>query len=485
MAKKNSISGSDLPEVVIFGRTNVGKSTLFNRLTETHGALVSDIEGTTRDSNSREVEWRGKSFRLVDTGGILEPLLLAGSKKRTTGISDIDQQVIIRSGRHIKGAALVLFVVDAETGILPDDAALARLIKEQAVKNAPVLLVANKVDSPRKEPDTAAFNRLGIGEPLLVSAATGRGTGDLLDAVVEKLDRHKDLNAAASKIEPECRILIAGRPNVGKSSLLNALVGEERAIVSPFAHTTREPQDARILVEGRLIEFVDTAGISKQGMKSSRKAKDKHSLVSQGIDMSLAALGRSDIVLLVFDVTEPLTHQDAKIVEEIVSRGKSIILVANKWDLVKEKDVKRFTQYIYASLPFLAWAPIVFVSALTKQRIGGLLRQALLVKERRGLVIPEAKLKDFLLYAARKQKPLKGRGQKRPFIYSLKQYHSDPPKFEVLIGPRDSLDPTYLRFLQNGLRERFGFLGTPVKIVVKRRRKVHGRPDSKQNTGIS
>jgi len=460
-----------LPLIVIFGRTNVGKSTLFNRLVEKNHALVSQIEGTTRDSNIGETNWRGKTFKLVDTGGIIDLKYLTGKKIKT---DEIEAKVQHQARDYLKRADLILFLVDNKTGLLPQDKQMALLLKKTLTKTNNIILVANKVDNIKQHPKTAEFYKLSLGEPMAVSAANGSGTGDLLDKVVNFFSRtpaSKDSPLKAKEeAENKISVCILGKPNVGKSSLLNAILGEERVIVSPVPHTTREPQDTKITYEDQLITLIDTAGISKKASKIKRPKKvtiDK--IISKGITKSLAALKKSDIALLLLDISQDITRQDAKLVEEIINRKKSLIIIANKWDKIPEKNTKKYTNYIYSKLPFVQFAPIQFTSALTREKVNKVMDLVIEINQQRQKQLGNSQLNKFLNRIVKLQPPAKGKGKKHPRIYELSQVRTNPPKFELRIGIKDNLHFSYLRFIENRLRDKYGFIGTPITIKIAKR----------------
>ena len=445
-----------LPLVVIFGRTNVGKSTLFNCLVEKTQALVANAEGTTRDSNINQVEWRKKIFRLVDTGGILDLKYLSGKKIKT---DDIETKVQRQAKEYLAQADLVLFTVDNQTGLLPQDKQIALAVKK-IVPNKKIVLVVNKTDSPAKRANINEFYRLNLGEPIPISAANGSGTGDLLDIVVKKINSKKT-SCLTEAITDQIKVCILGKPNVGKSSLLNALLGYERVIVSPIPHTTREPQDTEIEYKGQSIKLIDTAGISRKGTKTK-------SLEKYGIEKTLSVLKKADLALLVFDINEGLTKQESKIAEEIINKKKNLILIANKWDLIKEKDTKKFSQYIYGSLPFAQFAPIQFVSASTGLKVNKILDLIIESKKNRELQLSDSQLSKFLNNIVKIHKPAKGKGKKHPRIYKLAQVRINPPQFELYIGTKDDLHFSYIRFIENRLREKFNFSSSPIIIKIKK-----------------
>lgn len=476
-------NSKNLPSIIIFGRPNVGKSTLFNRLMEKNQALVSKIEGTTRDSNIGQIEWRGVKIKLVDTGGILNLKYLTDKKMKA---GDIDAEVQKKVRQHLKEADLILFLVDAKTGLLPPDKQMAMFLKKRRAWLKNSLLVANKCDSEKNRLNIHEFNKLSLGEPIPVSAANGSGTGDLLDIVIKKI-RGKKTKLPSLSEEPVpparlpggslsreegpgevIRVSIIGKPNVGKSSLLNKILGYNRVIVSPAPHTTREPQNTEMTYKNHLITLIDTAGISRKGTKTD-------GLEKYGVLKSLAALKKSDIALLVIDINEGITHQDAKLVEEIMDRRASFIIIANKWDMIEEKDVKKYTNYIYAEFPFCVWAPAHFASALTGSKVDKILDLILNLSEQRKIQLSDSQLDKFLSKIVKIHKPAKAYGTKRPHIYEITQIKSNPPAFKVRIGAKDSLADSYARFIENQLRRKYGFTGAPIAIYVEKNKQIHGK----------
>ena len=459
----------NLPLVVIFGRTNVGKSTLFNALVEKKQALVADIPGTTRDSNIGQVSWGRLSFNLIDTGGIIDLKYLTGQSVKT---NDIEVKVQQQARQYLDQADLILFLVDNKTGLLPQDKQMALILKKTADAKK-IILVANKVDSPGKRAKTAEFFKLALGDVIAISAANGSGTGDLLDIVVKRLESRNSqltthhpkvyfkngLRVMSYELQDIIKVCIIGKPNVGKSSLLNSLLGYQRVIVSPIPHTTREPQDTDIIYQEKNIKLIDTAGISKKGAKT--KGLEKY-----GIAKSLGMLTKADIALLVLDISEGITHQDAKLIEEILNQQKSLILIANKWDLIKARDTKKYTNYIYGKLPFTQFVPIQFTSALTGEKVKKILDLILAIDQERKLKLGDSQLNKFLLRLVKIHRPAKGKGVKHPRIYEFKQIAANPPRFIIRLGPKDNIHFSYLRFMENRLRENFGFTGTPITIKI-------------------
>jgi GTP-binding protein len=464
-----------MPLVVIFGRTNVGKSTLFNTLTERKQAIVSNIAGTTRDSNINIVRWGGFAFELIDTGGIINPdqdtlfKKYKGGKELKTE-EEINVKVQRQAVQYLKAADLVLFVVDNKTGILPADRQMITVLRKNltgAIEDK-IMLIANKVDSGAQAAEAAEFNKLGLGEPFCLSAVTGSGTGDLLDLIAKYLKKRK-LQVKELAEQPErVSVCILGKPNVGKSSLLNSLLGYEKVIVSPIAHTTREPQNTEIEYKERKIVLIDTAGISAHAHKNE-------DLVKYGVEKSLGTLRRSDITLLVLDINEGITHQDAKLVEEIVEAGKSLIIIANKWDLIKPRDTKKYTEIIRDHFPFANWAPIQFTSAKTKEKVEKIFDLILDLDAARKIQLSDSQLAHFLSKIVKIHKPAKGKGTRPPHIYEITQKDTNPPVFEIRIGSDDNLHFSYTRFIINHLREQFGFQGVPIKAYIVNKPKVHGQ----------
>lgn len=483
----NNMLKNKKPLVVIFGRTNVGKSTLFNCLVEKNQALISNIEGTTRDSNINTVEWNNMKFKLIDTGGILDiPALLKKTKKINT---DIDIKVQDKAREYLKQADLILFLVDVRDGLLPQDKEMALALKKIILKTNKIILTANKADSPSLIKQTAEFNKLSLGEPIPISAITGSGTGDLLDVIIKELKKlkyktEKKLKKLEEKKQEKkekiIQVNIIGKPNVGKSSLVNSILGEDRIIVSPIPHTTREPQDTEIKYKEKIINLIDTAGISKQGMKKGKiggKNKAKLPLEKLSIEKSLNRLQRADVAILLIDISKRITHQDAKLIEEIVATKTSFVIVANKWDLIEDKDTKHFTQEIYRKFPFCKWAPVLFVSALTGSKVDKVLDLVIKVAEARETEISANALSKFLNRIVKKHKPAKAKGTKHPHIFELRQDYSNPPCFTVRIGTKDTIHFSYLKFIENRLREKFGFLGTPLRMCIEKNKKIHGKKE--------
>lgn len=435
------------PLVVIAGRINVGKSTLFNKLIGENKALMSPTPGTTRDVNSGFVSWRGRTYELYDTGGFLfHPQ------------TEIEKKVFEHAKRALAQADLILFVVDGKVGLHPDDrtflAQMRKLTKSQ------IKLVINKLDkrSELAVVHNGEWKKCGLGAPSALSAVSGIGTGDLLDLVhTHFLKSHQEKQ---QEDLPTLTISIIGRPNVGKSSILNALFGEERVIVSSIPHTTREPHDSSLEYNGRRFIFIDTVGIRRKNAIRLR-------VESEGVDQSIKNIKRSDMVMLILESTVTPSKQESRLLSIAVQEGIGVLLVINKWDLIDKKTTKMpqaFEEFFRKALPFVPWAPMCFVSALTNQRISKLLDEIATVHEEREKILSQKILDEFIARAISKQAPSWIFGKKKPVIYGFRQVGNHPPTFSLLVKERITIDYNYLRYLENRLRELYGFKGTPIRI---------------------
>ncbi|MFA5076333.1 MAG: ribosome biogenesis GTPase Der [Patescibacteria group bacterium] len=453
-----------LPLVALIGRTNVGKSTLFNRLIEMPKALVSDLPGTTRDRNFGNVIWRGKEFTLVDTGG-LDLGYLAKNKipkklKLTERVNPddlIETNIVKQAELAIKQADFLILVVDGQVGLQPEDYTITNIVRKS---NKPYLLAVNKADRASQRLEIWEFTKLGLTDPIPVSAITGSGTGDLLDIVVKKLK----FKPGRRTIKPKTiKVSIIGKPNVGKSSLLNAILGEERVIVSPIPHTTRESQDVDFEYNKQLFTLIDTAGIR-------RHAKIQKGIEKAGVDNSLTNLKKSDVALLVLETQKNLAVQDAKLAQEITDAKCGLIIVANKWDLIPDKSTNlqnKFITYFQCHFPALGWAPVIFVSAKFGQRVHKILDLAASIKQERERKISDKDLEYLLKRAVKRHLPAQAKGNIHPYIYSLKQTRTNPPKFELLVHSKADIHYSYIRYLENQIRQRWGFAGTPIEVTQK------------------
>ncbi len=444
---------TNLPTVALVGRVNVGKSTLFNRITETAHALVSEIPGTTRTRNIGVASWRGKNFRLIDTGGLTFDESVP-----------LEKEIIAQTEIALQETDLIVFVVDIQDELLPQEKELARHLRQKQ-KNKKVLLLANKADtaSLRLRVHDREWLKLGLGEPIPVSASNGSNLGDFLDIIYKNLSKTKFRPKVEKKVN-FIKVALVGKPNVGKSSLFNKLIGEDRVIVSPMPHTTREPHDTLVKYENDNFLFIDTAGIR-------RKTKVSGLLERVGIGKSLETVNKADIVLLLLDATQPITDQDQQLAGFLKEHTKSAVIVVNKWDQSEENtdefrnEVKKS---IYDCFPHLDFAPIIFVSALTQYRIHQIFPLLQEVWAGRQIAVDEQTLNVFLKKVTRKHLPSRGKGVRHPKILSLKQINANPPVFELMIKRKTSLHLSYVKFLKNRLREEYGFFATPIIIKLSK-----------------
>jgi len=511
-----SSTGSPLPILAIVGRPNVGKSTLFNRILGTRHAIVEDRARTTRDRLYGEADWNGRRFLVVDTGGLeVEP-----------GDS-IEARVQEQAQLAIAEADVVVFVVDAAAGVTPADLEAAEMLRRS---RSPVLVAVNKADNDRRELEAAEFYSLGWEETYPISAAHGRGTGDLLDAIVwalppesdaelarkareaeadqwardvadgfvepfvvgtdgaDEAEGDADLDGAETDDEPAdaaarkwdaaiaaeaeerpVAIAIVGRPNVGKSSLLNSLLGEERSIVSDIPGTTRDAIDTTLTYGRSEIVLIDTAGLRRRGKTASGPAAERYSALR-----ALKAIARADVAILVLDAVDGLTAQDAHVAGYVADEGKGLVVAINKWDLLAEKTDRSFDDYVRGirrQVPFLDFAPVVSISAKTGQRVGRVLETAVDVWGERRKRIPTGELNRIVGEAVRRQTPPLVKN-KRPKIFYATQAAVAPPTFVVFARDAGSVHFSYRRYLENQLRMAYGFDGTPVRLVFRERSSV-------------
>ncbi len=443
-------SGGDQarPVLAVVGRPNVGKSMLVNRILGRREAVVQDLPGVTRDRVSYDAEWNGREFVVVDTGGWAPDAV------------GMAAQIAEQAELAIAAADAVLFVVDATVGIQDVDEAVVRILRRS---RKPVVLAANKVDDARQEADAAAMWNLGLGEPYPVSAMHGRGTGDLLDAILAVLPEAP--RVAEEEVGGPRRVALIGRPNVGKSSLLNRLVGAQRAVVDNIAGTTVDPVDELVEVGGVVYRFIDTAGLRKRVREASGH-EYYASLRTQG------AIERAEVCVVVLDAAETISDQDLRVLSMVEEAGRALVIAYNKWDLTDEERRRYLTREIEQDIRAFGWAPSVNVSALTGRNVDRLskaIEEALEGWETR---VSTGKLNAFLgrLTAAH---PHPVRGGKQPRILFGTQAHNCPPTFAIFTT--GDLDPQYVRFIERRLREDFGFSGTPVNVEVRAREKRKGR----------
>ncbi len=429
-----------MPVVAVVGRPNVGKSTFFNRIVGGRVAIVDDRPGVTRDRNFAKADWAGRHFFLVDTGGIIE-----GSDE------PLERAIREQAYAAVEEADLILFVVDGKAGVHPLDERLAEILRKSGT---PVLLVVNKMDNFPFDKEHLDFWSMGMGDPLPVSAISGKGSGDLLDAVVAELPEHTTDPEEGGVI----RVAVVGKPNVGKSSFVNRLFGEERAVVSEIAGTTRDPVDSRMQYHDHTLVFVDTAGLRRQ-------SKVKDTLEYYSALRTAKVVREADICLVLVDATEPIHVQDLRVVEQAWDAGAGVIVVANKWDLV-EKDHQtssNFEKELRLRAPVLKWVPVVFTSALLGQRVRKCLDQILEVESVRHKRIPTAEVNQALEGILRHQPPPHSRGRRVKIRYAT-QVSTAPPTFVFFANLPKALPEHYIRYVHNSLRDRWGFVGSPLRI---------------------
>lgn len=448
-----------IPTVVLVGRTNVGKSSLFNKMLEKPKALVSDTPGTTRDRNEGDCLWRGKIVRIIDTGGL-----------DVNYADEIEKNIVKQADLALKRADLILFVIDLKDEVLPQDIELGKKLSQQ---KTPVIVVGNKAerDYERLSVENPEWQFSNLPKPIPVSAVRGTGVGDLLDAVYTILEERNRPPIEPTRIECP-KIAVIGKPNVGKSTLLNSILGEERFITSSIAHTTREPNDTLIERDGKQYIFIDTAGMRKRG-----KVKKAGGLEAAAVKRNQTVVKLADITILVVDASEPIGTQEKILAGFLKDSGSGVIVVVNKWDLVADKKtntMNQYREYIAASIPFLQWAPVLFVSALTKQRVQNVFELIDEVQKHRTKTIPHDDLEDLLKTCVQRRSPMKGKGSSAPKILALKQIGTKPPTFELVIKAKraDALSTSYVRFISNRLHEQFGLRGTPIRIHVRLARSV-------------
>lgn len=433
------------PIVAIVGRPNVGKSTLFNRITRQRTAIVEGKPGVTRDRIYAEAQWLDKHFTLIDTGGI-----------------DYEDDIITRQVRlqalvALEQADIIVFVVDGRAGLTGIDEEIAEILRRQ---QKPVILCVNKVEAVQNSWEIAAdFYRLGLGEPILTSAEHGRNIGDLLDLVVENFPADANLEE-----DDSLKIAIVGRPNVGKSSLVNKILGEDRVIVSEIPGTTRDAIDTKLNYADEALTLIDTAGLR-------RRSRVNEDIEYYSVIRTLGAVERSDVTIVMVDGTEGLTEQDKKIAGYAHEKGRGIIIAVNKWDLVpKETNTMRdFERDLRDELQFLSYAPILFISALTGQRIFHLLDLALTVQENRNLRISTGRFNEILHDAMAMNQPPSDKGVRLKIFYGS-QVQVKPPVFVLHVNRKDLMHFSYLRYLENRIRQEYDFLGTPIMLIAKERK---------------
>lgn len=445
-----------LPVVAIVGRMNVGKSTLFNKLTEDDRAITSSWAGTTRDVNSGVVLWRGMEFELQDTGGL-----------DVEDDAQLEERVIAAAVRAATEADLVLFVIDGKTGVLPADEKIAKILKQTGAR---VMLVMNKVDRESTTEFDSSIYKFGLGEPVLVSSKNGRGSGDLLDSIFETLE----VNTTPQIIDPRIKVAIIGRPNVGKSSLLNSILGEDRVIVADMAHTTRDTNDIPYTYNGKDYLLIDTAGIRKRKNVSSGWSDKRLGIIErQSVSHAIHAINRADVVILVMEAQKRMSSQDKKIADMAVENGKGLIMVLNKWDLIEEKTpttINEFADYFHAELPSLRWAPMVFVSAKETLRVRELLNLVSTVADNYSREVDEDTLAEVFAVAQRmyhpKQTAMRKYKKRDAKLKGLTQIGVKPPRFLFSAKYPKDVPKAIINIIERELRTQCDFAGVQIIIEV-------------------
>jgi GTPase len=430
------------PVIAIVGRQNVGKSTLLNRIAEKQVSIVQDYPGTTRDRIFADAVWNGISFTVIDTGGL-----------EFKDNSTLAQNVRYQAETAIAEADVLIFLTDVRDGLMPADQTIAQLLRKS---KKPVVLVVNKVDNQKLESEAAEFFRLGLGEPLCISGFHGRGVADLLDKVTSILPNHPiEKETPASGLS----VAIVGHPNVGKSLLLNRLLGKDRSIVGDTPGTTRDAIDTPLDVDGQNVVLIDTAGIRRRGK------------VEKGIEWfsvlrAMRAIDRADVALLVVDATEPLTAQDAHIAGYIEEAGKGILILVNKWDLVTEKNQTEYTSYIQEKLKFAPYAPILYISAKSGQRVNKIMPVVFQIAQERAIQIPEEAIGNLIKESV-KNRNMPHKGKKVLEVVSARQNGVKPPSFRFIVNDPELVHFSFERYLENRIREVYGFKGTPIRLSFK------------------
>lgn len=451
------------PIVALVGRPNVGKSTLFNRFAGERLAIVDETPGTTRDRLFGEAEWNGRKFSIIDTGGI-DPTH-GGKTPLSTGSVDFIEDIRRQAQVAIQEADAVLFVNDGETGVTEPDREVAEILRRSQKKLPdgtfwpPIFLVVNKCESRERRDQASEFYELGLGEPYAISAIHGTSTGDILDALVASFPEQKE-----EEEDDSIKIALVGKPNAGKSSLLNRLVGEERVIVSPIAGTTRDSIDTKLEYEGLEITLIDTAGIRRRG-------KIEHGVEQYSVLRSFKSIERADVALLMIDATTGITAQDAHIAGFILDEWKSCVVLVNKWDALEKNNdtMEEFTAKIRLDLNFMDYVPILFISAKTGQRVEQVMPMALRVQEERLARLTTSTI-NGIIHKAQDAHPHPTHAGRALKMFYGTQVRSDPPTFMIYVNEPSLMHFSYLRYLENQIREEYGFLGTPIRIVTKGRR---------------
>lgn len=468
------ISTVQLPRVALVGRANVGKSTVFNRLSEERRAIVSPMPGTTRDWNTASLEWNGVKFDLIDTGGMDQ-----------LGDTDLDRAIEHYATKAMETADVLVFVVDGKAGLLPED---RRIAAELRRSQKPIVVAVNKCDTQSLRQEASAdFLNLGFEVMTAVSGANGSGSGDLLDHMVKQLKLRETTQTHKKETEliqgdtsttdaPPLHIAIIGRPNVGKSSLLNAICGEDRALVSPVAGTTRDVNALDFTYKGQAISLLDTAGIRRRSSIARGNGTTLTAIERESVHAAFQAMNQADVIILVLDSSAELSDQDQRLAELALESRKGVIIALNKWDLVEEKTpatITQYTNYFSSRLPFLSWAPMVFISSVTYQRVTALLDLVLEVNSERKKTLTPEQCDDVLRYVERRYQPKvrqdMAHGKQRPLLKlnRMEQYGTIPPRFVIFCPKPRHVAPAIVNLIEKRLREQHEFLGTPLFLTVR------------------
>lgn len=500
--------------IAIIGRANVGKSTLFNKLIGQRKAIESKIPGTTRDQNRGAVLWQNKKFAIIDTPGLefKEDIIELLAKKypdKKKEILELENNIQKQITKALKIADLIILVIDVKTGLLPPDLKAVKKLREISQKTQKAIILAvNKCDSLKWQQEALSYYSLGLGQPLAISALTGLGMYELIEKILTMLKTKpliKETDIAVADIDinrgdkqtnnlPLIKIAICGKPNVGKSSLFNALINEERATVSALPHTTRDVQDTIISYKNYNFLLIDTAGLRRKNKSKKASILEKFSVAK-----SLETIKKSDLCLLLIDASVRLTRQDAALTKIIFDQHKSLIIIGAKWDLVPDRQqssVQKFQKYFRLSFPYLAWAPILFTAVPEKnkakvysppgeltsdlvdkpdnltagqfqlQRLSKILDLAIIIWQNFNRRISQTELNNFLKWAVKKQRPIKGRGTQFPRILKLEQTDTAPPWFKIIIPEKTNIKSAYLNYLEKKLQQRFNLTGAPARVSV-------------------